>query len=111
MNGRGELSRGDPFLDESLDGCSSFVLTAPATGDGYAYCGQNWDWRAGASDTMSVSRVVPPPKPRIIKHTMAGQMRLGLDSAAMHEPLQAILRSSRAYRRETLLTRREEMVG
>src|SRR6266516_4121852 len=66
LNGRGELSHGDVFLDESRDACSSFALTSEATGDGHVYCGQNWDWRVGARDTVIMLRVVQPPKPTII---------------------------------------------
>jgi isopenicillin-N N-acyltransferase like protein len=84
LNGRGELSYGNPFLDESRDGCSSFALTGEATGDGHVYCGQNWDWRAGASDTVIMLRIVQPPKPTIIMQTEAGQIgRQGANSVGL----------------------------
>jgi len=84
LNGRGELSYGNPFLDESHAGCSSFALTAEATGDGHVYCGQNWDWRAGAKDTVIMLRIVQPPKPTIIMQTEAGQIgRQGANSAGL----------------------------
>jgi len=54
-----------------------------------------------------VLRIVQPPRPRIIMQTEAGQIRGVVYSADKHERLQAILRSSRPYRSNVLLTNRE----
>src|SRR5438132_816917 len=41
LNGRGELTYGNPFA-ESREGCTSFAVTDEGSGDGHVYCGQNW---------------------------------------------------------------------
>ncbi|GAA0518167.1 peptidase C45 [Saccharopolyspora subtropica] len=86
LNARGELVRDRLPADEDLDsdGCSSFALLAEATGDGHVYCGQNWDWRCGISDTIVVVRIVQPPKPTVLMHLEAGQVgRQGANSAGL----------------------------
>ncbi len=62
-------SRGD-----ETDGCTSFSLSAPATGDGHVYAGQNWDWRHAIRGTVVVLRVLQPPKPTLIMQLEAGQI-------------------------------------
>jgi isopenicillin-N N-acyltransferase like protein len=110
VNARGELSRGKQLLDESRDGCASFALTARATGDGHVYGGQNWDWRAGASDTVIMLLRVQPLKPTIVMQTEAAQIRGVLDSADVDKPLQAIFTSPQTNRSYVLLTHRERVV-
>lgn len=84
LNGRGELSYGNPFLDESYEGCSSFALLSEATGDQHVYCGQNWDWRAGVADTLIALRIEQPGKPTIVMQVEAGQVgRHGANSAGL----------------------------
>jgi isopenicillin-N N-acyltransferase-like protein len=81
LNGRGELSIGDPFGEEE---CSSFALLPEGTGDGRAYCGQNWDWRAGTRDTVVMLRIEQPLLPTIVMQTEAGQVgRQGANSAGL----------------------------
>lgn len=81
LNGRGELSFGDPFGEEE---CSSYALLPEATGDGHVYCGQNWDWRADTLDTVVMLRVEQPPAPTIVMQTEAGQVgRQGANSAGI----------------------------
>jgi isopenicillin-N N-acyltransferase-like protein len=139
LNGRGELSYGNPF-EESEDACSSFAITDEASGDGHVYCGQNWDWRTGVADTVIMLRIHQPPKPTIIMQTEAGQIgrqgvnsagiglnanglggRFGnqmgipgpyirrriLDSADMHDALQAVFSSRQSANTNLLLTHRE----
>jgi isopenicillin-N N-acyltransferase-like protein len=84
LNGRAELSAGNPFEDEKDDGCSSFAILEEAAGDGHVYCGQNWDWRSEIADTVVVLRIVQPGKPTIIMHAEAGQVgRQGANSAGI----------------------------
>ena len=84
LNGRGELSAGNPFEDEKDDGCSSFAVLEEAAGDGHVYCGQNWDWRSEIADTVVVLRIVQPGQPTIIMHAEAGQVgRQGANSAGI----------------------------
>ena len=81
LNGRGELSLGDPFGDEE---CSSFALLPEASGDGHVYCGQNWDWRADTLDTVVMLRIEQPPAPTIVMQAEAGQVgRQGANSAGI----------------------------
>ena len=82
LNGRGELSGGNPFDD--ADECSSFALLPEATGDGHTYAGQNWDWRERTRDTVVVLRIVQGDKPTIVMQTEAGQVgRQGANSAGI----------------------------
>jgi isopenicillin-N N-acyltransferase-like protein len=84
LNGRGELSAGNPFEDQKDDGCSSFAILEEAAGDGHVYCGQNWDWRSEIADTVVVLRIVQPGKPTVIMHAEAGQVgRQGANSAGI----------------------------
>jgi isopenicillin-N N-acyltransferase-like protein len=84
LNGRGELSAGNPFEDQKEDGCSSFAILDEAAGDGHVYCGQNWDWRSEIADTVVVLRIVQPGQPTIIMHAEAGQVgRQGANSAGI----------------------------
>jgi isopenicillin-N N-acyltransferase-like protein len=84
LNGRGELSAGNPFEEQKDDGCSSFAILEEAAGDGHVYCGQNWDWRSAIADTVVVLRIVQPGKPTIIMHAEAGQVgRQGANSAGI----------------------------
>jgi isopenicillin-N N-acyltransferase-like protein len=139
LNGRGELSYGNPF-DESEDACSSFAMTEEASGDAHVYCGQNWDWRSGVANTIILLRIHQPPKPTIIMQTEAGQIgrqgvnsagiglnanglggRFGsqtgipgpyirrriLDSADMHDALQAVFNSRQAANTNLLFTHRD----
>ncbi len=81
LNGRGELSYGNPFLDEAAEGCSSYALLPEGSGDGHVYCGQNWDWRPGVLDTVIMLRIHQPPKPTIVMQVEAGQIgRQGVNS-------------------------------
>ena len=81
LNGRGELSYGNPFADAEAKGCSSFAITAEASGDGHVYCGQNWDWASRVAPTVIMLRIVQPPKPTIIMQAEAGQVgRQGVNS-------------------------------
>jgi isopenicillin-N N-acyltransferase-like protein len=83
LNGRGELTGGNPF-DDATDECSSFALLPEATGDGHTYAGQNWDWRELTRDTVIVLRVVQGDKPTIVMQTEAGQIgRQGANSAGI----------------------------
>jgi isopenicillin-N N-acyltransferase-like protein len=64
--------------------CTSFALLAEASGDGHTYCGQNWDWRAGAQDSVVMLRVIAPGKPTLIMQIEAGQVgRHGASSAGL----------------------------
>lgn len=84
LNGRGELSYVNPFLDPQPDGCSSFAITDEGAGDGHVYCGQNWDWRTETLDTIVMVRVEQPGKPTFIMQTEAGQIgRQGANSAGL----------------------------
>jgi len=84
LNGRGELSSGNPFLDGEYEDCSSFALLPPASGDGHVWCGQNWDWRSETGQTVIVLRIVQPGKPTIVMQTEAGQVgRHGVNSAGI----------------------------
>ncbi|MFF6982336.1 hypothetical protein ACFZAV_32690 [Streptomyces sp. NPDC008343] len=49
--------------EEPAEGCTSFALYGPASGDGHVWAGQNWDWRAGVADTVVMLRIVQPPEP------------------------------------------------
>ena len=83
LNGRGELASGYHFSDEK-EGCSSFAMTAEASGDGHVYCGQNWDWLEEIVDTLVMLRIHQPPKPTIITQVEAGQIgRQGVNSAGI----------------------------
>ena len=87
LNGRGELSYFNPFEEpkpEGDEGCSSFAITAEASGDGHVYCGQNWDWASGIKDTVILLRIVQPDKPAIVMQIEAGQVgRHGANSAGI----------------------------
>lgn len=84
LNGRGELSTGNPFLDGEYEDCSSYAILPPASGDGHVYCGQNWDWRSETGQTVVVLRIVQPGKPTIVMQTEAGQVgRHGVNSAGI----------------------------
>lgn len=83
LNGRGELSHGNPF-DDSKDGCTSYAMLSEASGDGHVYCGQNWDWRKEVAETLIMLRVRQPRKPTIIMQAEAGQVgRQGANSAGI----------------------------
>ncbi len=84
LNGRGELSYGNPFKEEEKEGCSSFAITSDASGDGHVYCGQNWDWLSGVLGTIVMLRIVQPPKPTLIMKVEAGQVgRHGVSSKGL----------------------------
>ena len=84
LNGRGELSYVNPFLDAQPDGCSSFAITDEGAGDRHVYCGQNWDWRTETLDTVVMVRIEQPGKPTLIMQTEAGQIgRQGANSAGL----------------------------
>jgi isopenicillin-N N-acyltransferase like protein len=84
LNGRGELSAGNPFLDDSAEGCSSYSILPEAAGDGHAYCGQNWDWRSAITDTVVMLRIEQPGLPTIVMQVEAGQVgRQGANSAGI----------------------------
>ena len=84
LNGRGELSAGNPFVDEAKEACSSYSILPEAAGDGHAYCGQNWDWRSAILDTVVMLRIEQPGKPTIVIQTEAGQIgRQGANSAGI----------------------------
>ncbi|MFE2626063.1 C45 family autoproteolytic acyltransferase/hydrolase, partial [Streptomyces caelestis] len=73
-----------PAEEEPAEGCTSFAAYGPASGDGHVYAGQNWDWRAGVSDTVVMIRIVQPPKPTLIMQVEAGQIgRQGANSAGI----------------------------
>ena len=81
LNGRGELRTGDPF---DVDGCTSFALTAEASGDGHVYCGQTWDWRVGTKESIVMLHVKQEPKPTIVMQVEAGQVgRHGANSTGL----------------------------
>jgi isopenicillin-N N-acyltransferase-like protein len=83
LNGRGELSSGNPFAEDG-DGCSSYSILPEASGDGHAYCGQNWDWRSAILDTVVMLRIEQPGKPTIVMQVEAGQVgRQGASSAGI----------------------------
>jgi isopenicillin-N N-acyltransferase like protein len=84
LNARGELSTHNPFADEAEEGCSSYAILPPASGDGHVYCGQNWDWRCETFGTVILLRIVQPGRPTIIMQTEAGQVgRHGANSAGI----------------------------
>lgn len=94
LNVRGEIIYDQGFaqapppsdLDvrEDTDGCTSFVLTGSASGDGHMYVGQNWDWRAGTQHTVVVLRIIQDPLPTLIMQVEAGQIgRHGANSAGL----------------------------
>jgi isopenicillin-N N-acyltransferase-like protein len=83
LNGRGELSAGNPFAEEN-EGCSSYSILPDAAGDGHAYCGQNWDWRSAILDTVVMLRIEQPGLPTIVMQVEAGQVgRQGANSAGI----------------------------
>jgi isopenicillin-N N-acyltransferase-like protein len=83
LNGRGELSSGNPFPEEN-EGCSSYSILPEASGDGHAYCGQNWDWRSAILDTVIMLRIEQPGLPTIVMQVEAGQVgRQGANSAGI----------------------------
>ncbi|MFI6581202.1 C45 family autoproteolytic acyltransferase/hydolase [Embleya sp. NPDC050493] len=74
----------EPQTPENPDGCTSFALLDPASGDGHVYAGQNWDWRYGVRETVMVVRVVQPGKPTVVMQVEAGQVgRQGANSAGL----------------------------
>jgi isopenicillin-N N-acyltransferase like protein len=82
LNGRGELSSGNPF--EENEGCSSYSILPEASGTGRAYCGQNWDWRSAILDTVVMLRIEQPELPTIVMQVEAGQVgRQGANSAGI----------------------------
>jgi isopenicillin-N N-acyltransferase-like protein len=84
LNARGELSTHNPFADEAEEGCSSYAILPPASGDGHVYCGQNWDWRCETRGTVVLLRITQPGKPTIVMQTEAGQVgRHGANSAGI----------------------------
>jgi isopenicillin-N N-acyltransferase-like protein len=84
LNGRGELSSGNPFLDDAAEGCSSYSILPEAAGDGHAYCGQNWDWRSAILDTVVMLRIEQPGLPTVVMQVEAGQVgRQGANSAGI----------------------------
>ncbi len=81
LNGRAPARRGPPA---DQDGCTSFALLPPASGDGRTYCGQNWDWRSEVLDTVVFLRITQPPKPTIVMQVEAGQIgRQGANAAGI----------------------------
>jgi isopenicillin-N N-acyltransferase-like protein len=83
LNGRGELSAGNPFAEEN-EGCSSYSILPEVAGDGHAYCGQNWDWRSAIVDTVVMLRIEQPGFPTIVMQVEAGQVgRQGANSAGI----------------------------
>ncbi len=89
LNARGEVIYDDSFTrmreeEEPADGCTSFAALGKASGDGHVWAGQNWDWRAGVSDTVVMLRIVQPPKPTVVMQVEAGQIgRQGANSAGI----------------------------
>jgi isopenicillin-N N-acyltransferase-like protein len=84
LNGRGELSSGNPFLDDAAEGCSSYSILPEAAGDGHAYCGQNWDWRSAILDKIVMLRIEQPGLPTVVMQVEAGQVgRQGANSAGI----------------------------
>jgi isopenicillin-N N-acyltransferase-like protein len=84
LNGRGELSAGNPFFEEANEDCSSYSILPEAAGDGHAYCGQNWDWRSTILDTVVMLRIEQPELPTIVMQVEAGQVgRQGANSAGI----------------------------
>jgi isopenicillin-N N-acyltransferase like protein len=84
LNGRGELSSGNPFAEDVNEGCSSYSILPEAAGDGHAYCGQNWDWRSAILDTVVMLRIEQPGRPTIVMQVEAGQVgRQGANSAGI----------------------------
>ncbi|MEI5522275.1 C45 family peptidase [Streptomyces brasiliscabiei] len=74
----------ETVAEERVEGCTSFALYGPASGDGHVWAGQNWDWRAGAADTVVMLRIVQPPAPTLIMQVEAGQVgRQGANSAGI----------------------------
>jgi isopenicillin-N N-acyltransferase like protein len=83
LNARGEMVYGK-YMAPMVDGCTSFAVLPSAGNDGHMYCGQNWDWRAGAAGTWVVLRVIQTPKPTITMVVEAGQVgRHGANSAGI----------------------------
>lgn len=90
LNARGEVIYDESFAQmleddpEPADGCTSFAVLGPASGDGRVWAGQNWDWRAGVADTVVMLRIVQPPKPALLMQVEAGQIgRQGANSAGI----------------------------
>ncbi|MPY56277.1 C45 family autoproteolytic acyltransferase/hydolase [Streptomyces spongiae] len=94
LNARGEVIYDQSFADlsesdetveeERVEGCTSFAVYGAASGDGHVWAGQNWDWRAGAADTVVMLRIVQPPAPTLIMQVEAGQVgRQGANSAGI----------------------------
>ncbi|MFE2376784.1 C45 family autoproteolytic acyltransferase/hydolase [Streptomyces sp. NPDC059398] len=83
--GRPEAATGaEDATEPDADGCSSFALLPPAAGDGHVWCGQNWDWRTGAGETLVALRIVQPPLPTVVMVVEAGQIgRHGANSAGI----------------------------
>ncbi len=82
LNARSELLAA--AADIGREECTSFALTPEASGDGHSYCGQNWDWRAGAQQSVIMLRVQAPGKPTVIMQIEAGQVgRQGANSAGI----------------------------
>ncbi len=58
------------------EGCTSFIATANATADGFAYVGQTWDMNAFAEPHMRVFRRTPEDGPAWVTLTTAGCLSL-----------------------------------
>lgn len=70
--------------EPEADGCTSYAITASASGSGHTYAGQNWDWRTLTGDTTLVVRIVQDPLPTIVMQVEAGQIgRHGANSAGI----------------------------
>jgi isopenicillin-N N-acyltransferase-like protein len=83
LNARGELLAA-AAASTGREECTSFALMPEASGDAHTYCGQNWDWRAGAQDSVIMVRVLAPGKPALIMQVEAGQVgRHGANSAGL----------------------------
>jgi len=87
LNARGEIVYDRTFgqiAPEPAAECTSLALLPPASGDGHVYAGQNWDWRAAATEWTLMLRIVQPPRPTVIMQVEAGQLgRHGANSAGI----------------------------
>lgn len=84
LNLRSEIAYDIQVPELGEDGCTSFALTPDFAGDSHTYCGQNWDWRAGAKDSLICLRITQPGQPTIIMQTEAGQIgRHGANAAGV----------------------------
>ena len=87
LNARTELTFSclpNTLKDSPSGGCTSFGLLPEVTENGHLMLGQNWDWRAEASQTHVILRIQQEGKPSIAMHAEAGTVgHRGINSSGL----------------------------